>query len=93
MVLDGEKQYVYGSRGRVMTLDGLEKVLGRDAAEKLIDFWGGARVSIPGKCELSKARMRERIRIAYLKGATPAQISERFGVSIRTAQRLREKFL
>lgn len=77
---------------RAMTLDGLEEVLGREGAERLIRFWGGARVSIPGRDELARARMRERVRGAYASGCTPAQVAERFGVSVRTAQRLRERF-
>lgn len=77
---------------RAMTLDGLEEVLGREGAERLIHFWGGARVSVPGRDELARARMRERVRRAYAGGATPAQVAERFGISVRTAQRLRERF-
>lgn len=76
---------------RVMTLDRLEQILGRDGAERLIHFWGGVRVSVPGVDELARARMRDRVRRAYASGATPVQVAERFGVSVRTAQRLRER--
>jgi hypothetical protein len=78
--------------GRAMTLDGLVQVLGKEGAEKLINFWGGIRVSVPGRTELYKARMRERVISAFSNGASPAQVAERFGISLRTAQRLRERF-
>ena len=76
-----------GRRG--MSAEGLIKVLGTEAAERLMFFWGGARVSVPDLEDLNKVRLRERIKQAYIRGATPAQVAERFGVSVRTAQRMR----
>ncbi|WP_319778595.1 helix-turn-helix domain-containing protein [Maridesulfovibrio sp.] len=76
-----------GHRG--MSAEGLIKVLGREAAERLMYFWGGTRVSVPDLEELQKLKLRERILRAYDQGATPAQVAERFGISVRTAQRMR----
>ena len=76
-----------GHRG--MSAEGLISVLGRDAAERLMYFWGGTRVSVPDLEELQKLQLRERVCRAYEQGATPAQIAERFGISVRTAQRMR----
>ncbi|NDV25773.1 helix-turn-helix domain-containing protein [Desulfovibrio sp. JC010] len=76
-----------GRRG--MSAEGLISVLGHEAAERLMYFWGGTRVSVPDLEELQKIKLRERIRRAYDQGATPAQVAERFGVSVRTAQRIR----
>ncbi|WP_432738216.1 Mor transcription activator family protein [Maridesulfovibrio sp. FT414] len=76
-----------GRRG--MSAESLIRVLGAEAAERLMFYWGGTRVSVPGMDELYRVRMKERIRSAYENGATPAQVSERFGVSVRTAQRMR----
>ncbi|WP_320171000.1 helix-turn-helix domain-containing protein [Maridesulfovibrio sp.] len=72
-----------------MSAESLLRILGDEAAERLMYYWGGARVSVPGIKDLSRVRLRERIRQAYADGATPAQIAERFGISVRTAQRLR----
>ncbi|NDV22800.1 helix-turn-helix domain-containing protein [Desulfovibrio sp. JC022] len=74
---------------RAMSAEGLISVLGKEAAERLMYFWGGTRVSVPDLEELQKLRLRERIFKAYDRGATPAQIAERFGISVRTAQRIR----
>ncbi|WP_291328320.1 helix-turn-helix domain-containing protein [Desulfovibrio sp. UCD-KL4C] len=74
---------------RVMTAEGLIKVLGHEGAERVIYFWGGMRVSVPNIEELQKIRLRERVKQAFDQGATPSQIAERFGVSVRTAQRMR----
>ncbi len=74
---------------RVMTVEYLVRVLGHDGAERLIYYWGGMRVSIPTIDDLHKVRFRERVMHAFERGATPAQIAERFGISIRTAQRMR----
>lgn len=76
-----------GSRG--MTVEALINVLGDEAAEALMFYWGGARVSVPDIKDLKKMRSRERIMQAYYQGATSAQVAELFGISIRTAQRLR----
>ncbi|TIH15678.1 helix-turn-helix domain-containing protein [Marinifilum sp. JC120] len=74
---------------RAMSAEGLISVLGREAAERLMYFWGGIRVSVPDLEELHKLKLRERIFKAYDGGATPAQVAERFGISVRTAQRIR----
>ncbi|WP_319764759.1 helix-turn-helix domain-containing protein [Maridesulfovibrio sp.] len=74
---------------RAMSAEGLIKVLGQEAAERLMFFWGGIRVSVPDLEELQKVKLRERIHKAYAQGATPAQVAERFGISVRTAQRIR----
>lgn len=74
---------------RAMSAECLIKVLGSEAAERVMFFWGGARVSVPDMDDLRKVRLRERIDMAYKQGATPAQVAERFGVSVRTAQRMR----
>lgn len=76
-----------GKRG--MSAEGLISVLGREAAERVMYFWGGTRVSVPDIEELQKLQLRERILKAFERGATPAQIAERFGISVRTAQRIR----
>ena len=74
---------------RAMSAEGLISVLGREAAERLMYCWGGTRVSVPDLDELQKLKLRERILKAYDRGATPAQVAERFGISVRTAQRIR----
>ena len=74
---------------RAMSAEGLINVLGREAAERLMYCWGGTRVSVPDLDELQKLKLRERILKAYDRGATPAQVAERFGISVRTAQRIR----
>lgn len=74
---------------RVMSVEGLIRVLGHESAERVIYIWGGMRVSVPNMEELQKIRLRERVKQAFEQGATPSQIAERFGVSIRTAQRMR----
>ncbi len=74
---------------RAMSAESLIKVLGDEAAERLMFFWGGTRVSVPDMEDLDKLRLKERISDAYRNGATPAQVSERFGISVRTAQRMR----
>ncbi len=74
---------------RAMSAEGLVKVLGNEAAERLMYFWGGTRVSIPDINDLGKLHLRKRIGQAYERGATPSQVAERFGISVRTAQRLR----
>lgn len=77
---------------RAMSAEGLINVLGREAAERLMYFWGGTRVSVPDIDELQKLKLRERIHKAFDQGATPAQVAERFGISVRTAQRFRNFF-
>ncbi|WP_320174547.1 helix-turn-helix domain-containing protein [Maridesulfovibrio sp.] len=74
---------------RAMSVEGLINVLGREAAERLMYCWGGTRVSVPDLDELQRLKLRERILKAYDRGATTAQVAERFGVSVRTAQRIR----
>ncbi|HAS88513.1 MAG TPA: hypothetical protein DCS48_04310 [Desulfovibrio sp.] len=76
-----------GKRG--MSAEGLISVLGREAAERVMYFWGGTRVSVPDIEELQKLQLRERIIKAFQQGATSAQVAERFGISVRTAQRIR----
>ncbi len=74
---------------RVMTVECLIRVLGHEGAECLIYYWGGMRVSIPNVDDLHRVRLRERVIHAFNSGATSSQIAERFGISIRTAQRMR----
>ncbi|CCO23679.1 Mor transcription activator family protein [Maridesulfovibrio hydrothermalis] len=74
---------------RAMSPEELIKILGDEAAERVMYYWGGTRVSVPDMDDLRKVRLRERIRQAFIQGATPAQVAERFGVSVRTAQRMR----
>ncbi|MBI9110802.1 helix-turn-helix domain-containing protein [Maridesulfovibrio ferrireducens] len=74
---------------RVMSVEGLIRVLGHEGAERIIYYWGGTRVSVPNIEELQKIRVRERVKQAFERGATPSQVAERFGVSVRTAQRMR----
>ena len=74
---------------RVMTVEFLIRVLGHDGAERFIYYWGGLRVSIPNIEDLYRVRLCERVMLAFDRGATSAQIAERFGISLRTAQRMR----
>ena len=76
-----------GKRG--MSAESLIRLLGNEAAERLMYYWGGTRVSVPDIADLNKLKLRERIHQAYQNGATPSQIAERFGISVRTAQRIR----
>lgn len=89
MVYDNNLEFPDMDGRRGMSAEGLIKVLGSEAAERLMYFWGGTRVSVPDMKDLRKVRLRERIQQAFGRGATPAQVAERFGVSVRTAQRMR----
>lgn len=76
---------------RGMSAESLIKILGREAAEQVMFYWGGTRVSVPDLEDLDRIRLRERVSEAFRNGATPAQVSERFGISVRTAQRMRRR--
>lgn len=77
-----------------VTVRDLVQIIGPDAARALAQHSGGGRIYVPTLGALARAHVLAQIgRVQVEEGLTAEAAAERYGCSLRTAQRARAVYL